>query len=398
MTTFREPRPLVLHVRTMTGRGGGPEKTILNSPRFLRGLGYTSICAYTHPPADSGYEHLRARAVAAEAPLVSIPDRGPLDFDVVRRLVQLCRRERVAIWHGHDYKTNVLGLLVRRFWPMKLATTVHGWGHRFQRTPFYYRIDKFTLRYYDEVICVSQDLREECLRYGVSRDRCHLIFNAIDTEEFCRTNLGWPRRDPRLDPSQSQSKTFVLGALGRLEDEKCFDVLIEAADRLIRAGRDVSLVIGGEGTVRGKLQQQIAATSQPQRFRLLGHVETKNFFRDVDAFVLSSCREGLPNVVLEAMALEVPLVATPVGGIPDLVSDGKNGLIVPVGDAHALAAGISRILDDPAQSRAMAEAGRQTIEQRFSFRKRMEKMVAIYDRMLQRRSADAPLLTGAMLP
>lgn len=392
MTKFHEPRPLVLHVRTMTGRGGGPEKTILNSPRFLRGLGYTSICAYTHPPLDPGFEHLRVRAVAVEAPLVSIPDRGPLDVDVVRRLVQLCRRERVAIWHGHDYKTNVLGLLVRRFWPMKLATTVHGWGHRFQRTPLYYRIDKFTLRYYDEVICVSQDLRDECLRYGVSRDRCHLIFNAIDTEEFCRKNLGWP---PLYT---SQTGTFVLGALGRLEDEKCFDVLIEATDRLIRAGRDVSLMIGGEGASRAKLQQQIAATNQPQRIRLLGHVETKHFFRDVDAFVLSSCREGLPNVVLEAMALEVPLVATPVGGIPDLVDDGNNGLIVPVGDPDALAAGISRILDDRVQSRAMAQAARQTIEQRFSFRKRMEKMVAIYDRMLQRRSADAPLLTGAMLP
>ena len=394
MTSCRDSRPLVLHVRTMTGRGGGPEKTILNSPRFLRRLGYTSICAYTHPPADPGFDHFSARAVTAEAPLVSIPDRGPFDVDVLRRLVQFCRQENVAIWHAHDYKTNVLGLLARRFWPMKLATTVHGWGHRFKRTPFYYRIDKLTLRYYDEVICVSLDLRDECLRYGVPRDRCHLIFNAIDTEEFCRANLGWPN----LETPTSPLRTFVVGALGRLEDEKCFDLLIAATDRLISAGRDVSLVIGGEGAARPKLEQQIAATARPQRIRLLGHVETKDFFRELDAFVLCSCREGLPNVVLEAMALEVPLVCTPVGGIPDVVSDGVNGRIVPVGNVDALAAGIACILDNPAQTHSMAAAARRTIEDRFSFQRRMEKMVAIYDRMLKRPRNDAPLLTGAMLP
>lgn len=392
MTSSPDPRPLVLHVRTMAGRGGGPEKTILNSPRFLRQLGYTSVCAYMHPPSDPGFEHFSNRAAAADAPLLSISDRGPFDMSALRQLMQFCRRERVAIWHGHDYKSNVLGLLIRRFWPLRLATTVHGWVHQFGRSRLYYRIDKSTLRYYDEVICVSPDLREECLRFGVARDRCHVIFNAIDTNEFCRSNLGWPRLEP------SPSRTFVLGALGRLSDEKGFDVLIEAVDRLIRAGCDVSLVIGGEGAARDKLQRQIAATSQPHRIRLLGHVDTKTFFRDVDAFVLSSSREGLPNVVLEAMALEVPLVATPVGGIPDLVSDGVSGVIVPVGNVEAVAAGIACILDNPAQAHSMASAARRTVEDRFSFQRRMEGMVAIYDRMLKRPRNDAPLLTGAMLP
>src|SRR5205085_102405 len=86
-----QKKPLVLHVRTMKGFGGGPEKTVLNSPRFLRRLGYESICAYTHPPGDPGFDRLAERAVVAEAPLISVPDRGPLDWRVVRQLVQLCR-------------------------------------------------------------------------------------------------------------------------------------------------------------------------------------------------------------------------------------------------------------------------------------------------------------------
>ena len=113
---------MVLHTRGVTGCGGGPEKTILNSPRFLRPLGYDSICAYMHPPGDTGFEELQRRAVQSDAVLKSVPDRGPLDWRVVRRMVEICRRENVAIWHGHDYKSNAVGLLVRKFWPMKLVS------------------------------------------------------------------------------------------------------------------------------------------------------------------------------------------------------------------------------------------------------------------------------------
>ena len=118
---------VVLDVRVVTGTGGGPDKTILNAPRFLAASGYHNICAYMHPPNDPGFERLRERANALEAPLVSIPDRGPFDLKVATELLALCRRERVAIWHGHDYKSNLLGLLLRPFWPMRLVSTVHGW-------------------------------------------------------------------------------------------------------------------------------------------------------------------------------------------------------------------------------------------------------------------------------
>jgi len=81
-----------------------------------------------HPPNDPGFAQLRAKARAWQAPLLSVADRGFWDLGVVPRMLNICRRERVAVWHGHDYKSNALGLLLRRFWPMKLVTTVHGWS------------------------------------------------------------------------------------------------------------------------------------------------------------------------------------------------------------------------------------------------------------------------------
>ena len=378
-STASASMPCVLHTRVVTGVGGGPDKTILNSPRFLRPLGYRSLCAYMHPPDDPGFAVLRQRAAEAEAALIGVPDRGPLDWRVVRQLIRLCREQQVAIWHGHDYKSNALGLLARRFWPMKLVTTVHGWGVHGGRRRLYYRIDKLCLRRYDEVVCVSDTLREECLRAGVPQQRCQLIRNAIDTQEFRRQTT---REDAKRRLGVPVDR-FLLGAVGRLSGEKGFDLLIRAAHRLIREGRDLSLWIAGEGDMRQRLETLIGGFGCGQRIRLLGHMpDPKPFFEAMDAYVLSSIREGLPNVVLEAMAMHVPVLATRVAGVPSVLEDNCTGILMDCGSEDALLAGISRLLDDGMLREKLANAARATIESSFSFDERMCKMAGIYDRIL----------------
>ena len=375
------PRPLVLHVRCVTGTGGGPEKTILNSPRFLDQLGYRSICAYMHPPADGSFELLVERAAKAQAPLVSVPDRGPLDWRVVKQLVRLCRAERVTIWHGHDYKSNTLGLVVRRFWPMKLVTTVHGWSPLTPRTRLYYRIDKLCLRHYDQVVCVSDDLYRECLRVGVPEACCHLIHNAIDTEEYRRRK---PIREAKTG-FDLPPRGLLIGAAGRLSEEKGFDLLIRAVAQLAGQGHDLSLWIAGEGHARPQLTRLIDELACGNCVRLLGHVnDLKPIYEAMDLYVLSSLREGLPNVILEAMAMEVPVVATRVAGVPSVIRGGENGLLVDAGSVPSLAAAIESLVSDPARREKLAAAGRTTIEQSYSFLLRMQKMARVYDAVLGR--------------
>ena len=180
--------PMVLHVRVVTGHGGGPEKTILNSPRFLQRLGYQSKLAYLHPPGDPGIDVLKSRGASLDAEVLSVPDKGPLDLAVIRRLVRICREEQVEIWHGHDYKSNLLGLLV---WPfcrrMKLVTTLHGWTNLSGRMPLYVKLDKWSLRRYAACIAVSEDLADECRRLRIPESRIHLVHNAIDTDDYRRT-------------------------------------------------------------------------------------------------------------------------------------------------------------------------------------------------------------------
>jgi glycosyltransferase involved in cell wall biosynthesis len=378
-SSFDRELPVVLHTRVVTGTGGGPEKTILNSPRFLSNLGYRASCAYMHPPNDPGFEVLRERAKAWNAPLISIPDRGIRDLSVFQRLLQVCRDEKVAIWHAHDYKSNFIGLVLRRYWPMRLITTAHGWVKFTWRTPLYHWVDRFCQRRYDKVICVSQDIYEKCLKHGVKPDRCCWIDNAIDTMEFKRSqSISDAKTRWGIAPNR-----LLVGAVGRLSAEKGFDVLIQSVARLLERGVDVELWIAGDGDQRSSLEALIRKQKDPDRFRLLGHRhDTTDLFQAMDAFALSSLREGLPNVVLEAMALEVPVVATRIAGVPRVVRDQENGLLVEPSNVDELTSAIHRLLSDDTLRQQYSKNGRDLIEREFSFDKRMLKVSRLYDELL----------------
>jgi glycosyltransferase involved in cell wall biosynthesis len=379
---------MILHARVITGAGGGPDKTILNSPRFLTELGFRSVCAFLRPPGDGGFQTIRARAREWCAPIVEIDDRGALDWRVFTELLRRCRELQVKVWHAHDYKTNLLGLMLRRFHPMHLVTTVHGWVEHTWRTRLYYLADRWTLPRYGRVMCVSADLLETCRNYAVPTDKCCLIENAIDMEQFRRTtpvvaakqSIGWA------------ANRSHIGAVGRLSAEKAFDVLIRAFHELIRRRPDVDLVIAGDGPERSRLEDLIRTLNLQDRVTLLGfQTDLRPIYEALDLFVLSSVREALPNVLLEAMALEVPVVATRVAGIPLLISDGQSGVLAPPNDISALANSMQRLLAAPELRLQLAGSARRTIEQRYSFAARMKKEAAVYNELLiDRTSASGP--------
>jgi glycosyltransferase involved in cell wall biosynthesis len=374
---------VVLDARVVAGSGGGPDKTILNSPRFLAPAGYLNLCAYMHDPSDRGFEQLRRKAESKQAPLLPVRDRGPWDWTVIGQLLHICRRQRVRIWHGHDYKSNTLGLLLRRFWPMRLVTTVHGWVHQTRRTPLYYWIDRLCLPRYETVICVSEDLYQRSLACGVPAERCALIENGIDLDEYSRKRgVSEAKRKLGLSPER-----HLIGAAGRLSAEKGFDVLIRAVDRLLHEGLDVGLVIVGEGDEQAALQGLIGELGRGERIRLLGYrADLSDWYEAMDVFALSSLREGLPNVLLEAMALQVPVVATRIAGVPRLVRNEENGLLVEPGAQTELTDALRRLLLQPQLRGRLALAGRHTVESGYSFAARMDKVRRLYDQLLGRES------------
>ncbi len=393
-------RDVVLHTRVVTETGGGPDKTILLSASFLDHTNYWLAAAYMHPPDEDGFNQLRQRARAMNSPLISVPDRGPLDQGVLRRLLKLCRYYNVRIWHGHDYKSNLLGLTLRPFWPMKLITTVHGWVKHTVRTPLYYAVDRWCLPYYHHVICVSEDLVERVTKLGVPPQRWSLIHNAIDETAYRRQYR--PEKSPLrirgVVPDMGSGKQhtqegasaqpvpkgrLVIGAVGRLSPEKAFNNLIRAVHALIEEGFDIELWIAGQGDSRDELQVLVDHLGLRHRVKLLGFcANTIELYHALDVFVLSSLREGLPNVLLEAMAMSIPVVSTRVAGVPNLITDGQTGLLCQPGYIDELVGAIRRVLADDKLRERLATNGRARIEESYSFTQRMAKVKAIYDQVL----------------
>jgi glycosyltransferase involved in cell wall biosynthesis len=370
----------VFDTRVVAGRGGGPDKTILNSPRFLAGSGYRMLCGYLHPPGDQGFAEIERKASKYQAPLISIPDRGPWDWRVLKELLAVCKREKVAIWHGHDYKTNALGLILKKIWPMRLVTTVHGWVHHTSRTPLYYKIDRMCLPRYERVISVSEDLVEECRKAGVKPEKNLLLENAIDTDEYSRSLLPAVAKAKLGLPADG----LLIGACGRLENEKAFDLLIRSVKTVRDRGQNVRLVILGEGGDRRRLEGVIADCGLKAIVLLPGwQSDVIRWYEAMDLFALSSLREGLPNVLLESMAMGVPTIATRIAGIPKLLEHEVNGLLVPAGDQDALTSALLRLTVDAELRDELKRAARRTIETRYSFPVRMTKLARIYDDLLQ---------------
>jgi len=161
--------------------------------------------------------------------------------------------------------------------------------------------------------------------------------------------------------------------------------LIEAVERAIDAGCDLELWIAGEGGEEASLRARIAASRHAQRLRLLGfRADVRALFEAMDIFALSSIREGLPNVVLEAMATEVSVLATRCGGLATFGRDGEDMLLVEPGSAEALADGLRRLARDPGLRARLASAARGRVEKDCGFRHRMERFRSVYDRLVGR--------------
>jgi glycosyltransferase involved in cell wall biosynthesis len=229
------------------------------------------------------------------------------------------------------------------------------------------------------VICVSEDLQKRCRECGVPEERCVLVENGIDTEQYTRRRtLARAKEQFGLPPER-----FVIGAVGRLSPEKGFDLLLRAAQRLLAAGQDVAVLIAGEGDEKTRLEALARELGLSERVRLLGYcADTCPVYEAMDVYALSSRREGLPNVLLEAMAMEVSIVATRIAGVPRLLGEQENGLLVEPESVDDLVHALTRLRQDKALSQALRQSGRHTVETRYSFAGRIQKLRELYDNLL----------------
>jgi glycosyltransferase involved in cell wall biosynthesis len=202
--------------------------------------------------------------------------------------------------------------------------------------------------------------------------------------------------DPRVftpRPFRSASDPFEVLCVGRLVPAKGQHVLIEAVDRLVKKGHRVCLRLIGDGPERPRLEQDVAKRALKGRVFFEGRInqdQIRQFYRNADAFVLASFAEGLPVVLMEAMAMEIPCVATYVAGIPQLIRDGVDGLLIAPSDASALAAAIERLIEDPAVRIRLGTAGRARVLRSYNLEPNVLRLANIFSSRLGTNNASTP--------
>ena len=321
---------------------------------------------------------MRERAAALGVEYVELVERNSFDIRLWRALRQLVRSRGIDIIHAHDYKTDLLALMVARAEGIVPVVTAHGWtGHSRRERWLYYPCDKRVIRAFPFAVAVSSQIKEELLRAGMPPDRVRVILNGIDHTAFHREHAreAVARRGLRLDPDD-----LVIGSVGRLEPQKRFDLLIRACAMLRERHPRLRLLIAGEGSLRSSLERLATELMPGGACQLLGHCpDVRPLHHALDVFVQSSDYEGTPNTVLEAMALKTPVVATAAGGTAEIAVPGTHAIITPVGDLAALVRAIDETVADPAATAARVARARRLVETTLSFTGRMNALEAMYE-------------------
>jgi glycosyltransferase involved in cell wall biosynthesis len=391
------PPVRLLELRNTYKWGGGPDKTILLSAEKHDPARVEVVVAYIRDANDQEFS-IGDKARARGLTFYEIEERGKLDLRVVGALQQIVLRHDINVIHSHDYKSDLFAYLLRRKLRNRrpaVICTLHGWALLGVRGYAYWLLDLFLMRRFDHVIAVSQATKEEIVGAGVPAELISVIHNAIDTEVWSQSRVTTTTRD-----ALGLGRAFpVIGYVGRLSPEKDLESWMRAAAIVTRQYPRTQLILVGEGRDDGLLNQLrnlAAALGIAKNVHFLGYREDlPAIYRNFDLFFLSSRREGICNSLLEAMAMEVPIVATEVGGTKELMVNGKTGYMLREGDVEAMAQALMTLIRDKDLRENMGRTARRHIEENFSFASRLQSIEALYEKLLQQRldeRAHGPLL------
>jgi glycosyltransferase involved in cell wall biosynthesis len=355
---------------------GGLERVVVDLVREGLSLGQRQAVICLERPGT-----LAASVEALGAPLFCLDKRPGLRPGLIRSL-----RTTLLAWQPDAIHTHQIGALFYAGPAAKLTGgpplvhTEH--GKHYAARPRNRWLGRLAGRWADRFFCVSADIArevEECR--VVPRRKIEVVPNGIDTDRFrlaptaaVRSEFGIPAGAP------------IVGTVGRLSEIKCQDLLIRAFARLRTSLPGAHLLLVGDGPLREDLQRLAAELGLRGAVHFAGYqARPERYLRAMDIFALTSRSEGLPLAVLEAWAAGVPVVASAVGGLPELIDHGRNGLLFRSGDEAALTAALGAVLSEPGCGRRVARAGQELARERYDVRVMASRYEGHYRELLGHR-------------
>lgn len=371
----------ILHLNAPTALAGAERVLLTYLENFDRNRFNITVASFlNHSRLDN---HFTIKMPEFNIPYHKIPIGKGCLWREVWDTVRLLKEFNFDLVHTHGYRSDVAGFLAARIVGVPIIATVHGWMPISLKLRSYELLDRCFLKKFDKVICVSRSLYEGLQPSGFRHNLVYLhnaisINNAGNAKVFDvsagRNDLGIGKEDK------------IVLSVGRLSAEKAVHLVVAAVKELLPYyGGKLRLVVVGDGPLRGSLEEVSRNHGIAEKVIFTGHVDDVNrYYASADIFVMSSVTEGSPMALLEAMNAGLPVVCTKVGGIPDIIQERVNGLLVEPNDVHALVKQMDCVLSNSAFSKRLSAEARNTISNHFDGGKWAQKIEKIYDEVCNR--------------
>ena len=362
---------------------GGPEKQIIEHLKRIDKGRFNPVVVSLYSKKNNCPIYARVRDAGIRN--YSVPMSSPNDVFSLFHLIKLVQKEKSDLICSHGYKPTVMGWVAAKKTGLPIIAFSRGYTSENKKVKFYEYLEKLTLKRVDGIITVSAAQKEKLEFLGISSTRKWVVHNAVSTagaEEINDKSF----RDAFLKQYHLPNECTLAVSAGRLSPEKGHRFLIEAIGLLNGKARDTYFVFCGDGVNLTNLKEQVRRIGVDDKCRFVGFRKDINrIFRIMDFLILPSLTEGLPNVVLEAFACKKPVLATWVGGVPEVVEHKINGILVRPGCPDALVQGIQLISACKDSRIKMGENGYSRVKEKFSFERQNEQLEDIYERLLLKR-------------
>jgi len=379
----------IVRIITRLNIGGPSFQTIfltqrLNSDKFESVL----VCGVTDPHEGSMMDLANQRGVKPITISHLHRSISPYhDLAAFMQLYLLLKREKPHIVHTHTSKAGTLGRLAAWMAGVPVIIfTLHGsyFHDHFSpvKTRLFTWIDRVLAHTSDRIIAVSRAEREEILEHKIGNERKVVnIPLGLELDELftCEEHKGILRAELGIDESVK-----LVGIVARLSPIKGHKFFLDAAKTILQSYENIIFLLVGDGELRQELEEYVRSLGISHKVMFLGfRRDLPVVYADLDVLVLSSLNEGLPVTVIEGMAAAKPIVATRVGGVPELLDDGESGIIVSPSDPEGLAEGIIKVLNEPKATEEMGKRGRESAMSRYRIDILTENIANLYERILR---------------
>ncbi|MFO1022423.1 MAG: glycosyltransferase [Planctomycetales bacterium] len=371
MTAPQQPIPIAFCITELDP--GGAERAFV---RLVLGLNRAEWDPQVYCLSNGGV--MTAPLLEAGIPITCLNARNSMDLSVIFKLTRALKQQRPKILQTYLFHANLLGRIAGKL--AGVPRIVSGIRVAERRSSWYLRLDRWTEFLVDNHVCVSQAVATHSMQHaGLSPAKIEVIPNGVDFEKFAqaepldRASLGVP------------SDAFVFLTVGRLDPQKGIFDLLQAFEMVRAKSPAVHLLIVGQGAEKEQIEEWIRARQMGNCVQLLGYRDdVPRLMKTADVFVLSSLWEGMPNVLLEAMAAGLPVISTRVEGVEDLILPGETGISVHSGACGELADAMQQAIGKRVASKEMAEKAAQKVRAEFTWPQAISRYEDLYRRLLQR--------------